>query len=254
MDSILRDIRYGFRSLRKSPALTLVAVTALTLGIGLTTTMFSIMYGALIKGLPFDRGDRIVAVQGTDITNPQNRQAVTIADYLDYRAQQHSFQQLAASYSGTVNVSGTEKAERFDGTWISANGFSVTRVQPLMGRTFVDGEDTPSGPQVAVIGYAMWHDRFASDPGILGKTIRANGVPYTIVGVMPKDFLFPDQAKIWLPLQADQAAKRDQGQGLVVYGRLRTVCRSIRPTPRSTQSPSASRRRTRRPTSTWARR
>ncbi|HXT14073.1 MAG TPA: ABC transporter permease [Gemmatimonadaceae bacterium] len=222
MQSFLRDIRYGVRSLIKSPGLALVATLALTLGIGLTTTMFSIVYGAMMKGLPFPDGDRIVAVQRSNFARGIQQQDIPILDFLDYKAQQQSFTGVAAVTSGTIYVSGDEKAERYDGSWITANTFDVLGVRPMLGRNFRAGEDTPSGDKVAIIAYNTWHDRFASDPNIVGKNVRVNGVPYTIVGVMPEGFAFPNNDRIWIPLQTDpNASKRGEGQFVSVFGKLK---------------------------------
>ena len=223
MLSFARDLRFAARSLRKSPGLTIVSAFALAVGIGLTTTMFSIIYGAIIRGLPFEEPDRIVAVYRTNPTfGPDNRQPVPIHDYLDYLASQRSFQQLAASYGGTVNVSGTERAERFRGSFVTANAFELSRVRPLLGRTIQPGEDRAGGERVAVLGYDMWKNRYGGDPSVLGKIIRANGLPYTVVGVMPAKYAFPDEAELWLPLQLDVATlKRGEGQWLDLAGRLR---------------------------------
>ena len=171
MDAILRDIRYGLRSLRQSPALTLVAVVVLSLGIGLTTTGFSIVYGVILKGLPFPDGERIVLVYRNNPSQNQRQMGVPYPDYLDYRAQQHSFEALAADYSGTVNVSGTGDAERYTGSWVTASMFDVAFARPVLGRTFRPGEDALGGGAVAVIGYGMWQRRFGGDPGVIGKTL-----------------------------------------------------------------------------------
>jgi putative ABC transport system permease protein len=222
MNAILRDIRYGVRSLAKAPALALVATLALTLGIGLTAVMFSIIYGALMKGLPFDEGDRIVQMVRANPTNGSNNMGTPIGDFVDFRDQQKSLSSLSAYYTGTVNVSGEVEAERFTGAFVTASAFELTRVRPFLGRTFQAGEDSPSGPRVAVLGYGMWQRRFGSDSAIVGKALRANGVPYTIIGVMPEGFLFPDDAAIWLPLQLDPVAlRRGQGNWLTVTGRLK---------------------------------
>ena len=113
MHALLRDVRYGMRSLRKSPGPTIVATLALTLGIGLTTTMFSIVYGALMKGLPFPDGDRIMVVRRSNPARGIDRSSLPIQDYFDYKAQQRSFTDLGAFTSGTMYLSGQEKAERF---------------------------------------------------------------------------------------------------------------------------------------------
>jgi predicted permease len=223
MNALLRDIRYGFRSLRQSPALAIVATIALTVGIALTTTMFSILYGALMKGLPYEDGNRIVMVQRANPSNGSNRMPVTMHDFVDYKAQQHSIQELAAYTSGTINVSGTEKAERYAGTWITANGFNVLRVRQVLGRAFLPEDDNPSAEKVALLSYDMWQSRYAGARDVLGQTIRANGTPYRVVGVMPAGFAFPDNAKIWLPAQMDPlTSKRGEGTQYTVYGHLKS--------------------------------
>jgi putative ABC transport system permease protein len=223
MNAILRDVRYGIRSLLKSPGLTIVATLALTLGIGLTATMFSLVYGALIRGLPYPDGDRIVVVYRNNPTRNQRQLGVPIHDYHDYAERQKSFETIGAYYSGTVNVSGTAQAERYTGSFVTAGALAVPRVPPLRGRTIRPGEDAPGGEKVAVISYAMWQTRFGGDSSAVGQTIHANGVPYTIVGIMPEGFNFPDDARIWLPLQMDAGAlTRGQGQWLNVVGTLKS--------------------------------
>ncbi|MBX3174403.1 MAG: ABC transporter permease [Gemmatimonadaceae bacterium] len=222
MESLLRDIRLGLRSLRKSPGLSLVSVVALTFGIGLTTMMFSIVYGALLRGLPYEDGDRIVLVYRANAENPNNRQSLPIQDFMDYREQQQSFSHFGGYTSGTMNVTGTDRAERYSGTWVTSGTLEMTMVQPELGRTFRSGEDTPGGPQVAVLGYAMWRDRYGRDPNILGQTIRVNSIPYEVVGVMPEGFRYPNESDLWLPAQYDHlATTRGQGQFLQTIAKLK---------------------------------
>ena len=202
--------------------MTLVAVLALTLGIGLTTTMFSIVYGAMLNGLPFPNADELIAVQRENLARGFRRMPTPIHDYLDYRSQQRSFSGIAAFYQGTVNVSGAEKAERYDGAWVSAELFDVLQVRAQLGRTFRRDEETPGLGKVAVLSYSMWQDRYGGDSRILGKAIRANGEPYTVVGVMPPNFAYPDRQAIWMPLQLDATKlERGSGPGLMVIARLR---------------------------------
>jgi predicted permease len=223
MNALLRDIRYGFRSLIQSPLLAIVATLALTIGIALTTTMFSILYGALMKGLPFEEGDRIVMVRTADTREgPDNSSDVSLQDYLDFKAQQKTLEDIAGSTSGTINISGTDKAERYSGTWITANGFDILRVRPVLGRGFLPGEDRPGAAKVAVLSYEMWQKRFGGSRDVLNTTIRANGIPYVIVGVMPEQFAFPQSSRIWLPFQGDpNVGQRGQGQYLQAFGRLK---------------------------------
>ena len=222
MHAILRDIRYGFRSLVKTPGLTLIATIALTFGIGLTTAAFSIVYGAIMKGLPFPDGHRIVEVSRSNPSRGNRRMGVPISDYADYRAQQRSLDPIAGYYTGTVNVSGTEQAERYSGAWVSVGTFDVTSARPILGRVFRPGEDAPGGGNVVVIGSGMWRKRFGGDTSIVGRTLRANGEPFTIIGVMPQRYVFPDNVDLWLPLQLDPVAlKRGEGTSLTVAGMLK---------------------------------
>ncbi|HEY2907067.1 MAG TPA: ABC transporter permease [Vicinamibacterales bacterium] len=222
MNSILRDIRYGFRSLAKSPGVTAVAIIALTFGIGMTAAMFSIVYGVMLKGLPYPDGDRIVTVYRNNTLNGSQRDAVTAADYMDYKARQHSLSILAAYSTGTINVSGVGQAERYSGGWVSASIFDIAKTPVVLGRTFTAEDDVPNGPKVTLISYGMWKTRFGGEPNVLGQVIRANGQPYTIVGVLPEKYAFPDNSSIWLPLQlAPVSAKRDDGPSLNVVGMLK---------------------------------
>ncbi|HEU4643569.1 MAG TPA: ABC transporter permease [Gemmatimonadaceae bacterium] len=220
MDSALRDLRYAARALRKSPGLVIVSVLALTIGIGLTTTMFSIVYGALMRGLPFPDGDRVVEISRDNRARDIQRAGLPVHDVLDLRERQRSFTDVAAYYQGTVNVSGGERAERFDGAFVTANTFRLLHVQPILGRDFRDGEDQPGAEPVAIIGDAMWRTRYGGDPGIVGRVIRVNGAPRTVVGVMPEGFLFPNREQIWLPLGMNPLTiKRGEGQWLSVIAR-----------------------------------
>lgn len=222
MDHLLRDIRLGLRTLRKAPALTAVSILALTFGIGLTTMMFSIVYGALLRGLPFEGGDRIVAVFRTNAESGIDRQSPTIQDFADYREQAQSFTQLVAYTGGTMNVAGADRAERYAGTWATAGLLRMTGVQPVLGRDFRPGEDAPGGPKVVVLGHAMWQERYGGDPAVLGTTLRVNGEPFEVIGVMPEGFRFPDNGQLWLPLQTDPRAtpRGDNGPFVQVLGQL----------------------------------
>lgn len=206
MESWLRDIRLGLRTLRKSPGLTTVSAVALMFGIGLTTMMFSIVYGALLRGLPFEGGDRIVSVWRSNLRNNIERQSVPIGDFKDIVAQQRSFVQIGAYTGGTMNVSGVDRAERYSGSWITAQALEIPGIQPALGRTFRPGEDAPGGAKVAILGYAMWRDRFGLSPSVIGQTLRVNSEPYEVIGVMPEGFAYPENGELWLPLQTDPLA------------------------------------------------
>ncbi|MES2523796.1 MAG: ABC transporter permease [Gemmatimonadota bacterium] len=222
MNASLRDIRLGLRSLRKSPAFTAVCIFALALGIGLTTLMFSIVYGAMLAGLPYPDGDRIVAVNWTNPAQGDGRGQVPLQDYYDLQAAQKSFMHFGGYTSGTMNVSGTEKAERLNGSWVTSSLFPITGQRPALGRAFNAGDDGPGGAKVAVLSHHVWRDRYASSPAAIGQTIKVNGAPYEIVGVMPEDFKFPNGDDLWLPMQTDPlTGERGQGRAMQTVAMLR---------------------------------
>lgn len=222
MNNFWKDIRHGMRLLARNPAHTVIAILALTAGIGLTTTMFSIVYGALFRGLPFEDPHRILHLERSNLAQGENSLEVPIHDYRDWRAQQRSFEQLAAYYNGTVNLSGTERPVQLAGAYMTANSFAALRVRPHLGRLFREDDETPGTEQVVLLGLAEWQTRFNADPAIVGKSIRVNGEPAIIIGVMPNKFLFPFRQQIWLPLRLDPLKlKRGQGRTLEIFGRLR---------------------------------
>ena len=221
----LQDVRHGVRLLFKNPALTACSLAALALGVGLTTTMFSITYGVLYRGLPYERSDEIIHIYSNNLADGHEYLQVTIHDYHDWRARQKSFVDLAAFSNTTVTVSGSEKAELLAGTYITANAFGLLPVQAFMGRLFRPGEDRPGAEKVALLSHGIWQNRYDSDPDIVGKSIRVNGVPTTIIGVMPPRFQFPYSQQIWLPLDVDplQTPRAAPGHGsMEAFGRLRT--------------------------------
>jgi putative ABC transport system permease protein len=222
MSTLAHDLRFGFRLLRKNPWLTLVAVLALGMGIGLTAMMYSITYGALLRGLPFEGGDRIYHVDRADPSQGFTQMGVPLHDFLDWREQQRAFEELAAFYSGTVNIGDTGHAERFNGGFMSANSIRIIGAQPLLGRAFRDGDDAPGAAPVIILGYDAWRNRYGADPGVVGRQVRMNGLAAEIIGVMPQGFRFPVTHEVWVPLELDATRfARGGGTWLAVYGRLR---------------------------------
>jgi predicted permease len=223
MHSLSLESRQALRSLARSPGLAAVAVLALTLGIGLTTTMFSIVNGVVLQGLPFEESERLLHIERARLAEGQPSLEVPIHDFLDWREQQKSFEGLAAFDSGTVYLAGSEdRPVRYDGAFVTANTFGLLRVRPQLGRDFTDGDDLPSAPTVAILSHRVWQDRYRGDSGVLGRPIRLNGEAATIVGVMPEGFAFPMTEQIWSPLRLDPLKqKRGEGRTLEVIGRLR---------------------------------
>ena len=222
MNGLWGEARYAARMLLKHPGVSGLAVVALGLGIGLTAVMFSIVYGALLRGLPFENGDRILMITREDPESDQGPTSVPPHDYADWADRQTSFDELAAYYEGTVNVRWADEPERFDGAFVSANLFRVLGVQPQLGRTFREGEDDFGSPATVILSHRIWMDRFSADPGALGRTIAVNGETAEIIGVMPEDFRFPMNQQIWVPNRIDLAGTpRGQGVWLNVLGALR---------------------------------
>jgi putative ABC transport system permease protein len=220
--SLWRDVRYGVRSLRRSPAMVVAGTLALALGIGLTTMMFSIIYGMLIKGLPFDDAPRIAVIKYADPANSDEDTAIPLGDFVRFRARQRSFETVGGYSLGTATVSGGDRPDRVLAARVTAGALDVTRVRAMLGRTFTLADDDPAAPPTAVIGYPMWRDRYASDSAVVGKVVRVDGRPHTIVGVMPERFDFPRAEQIWIALQRDVATLRPgEGTALSVVGRLR---------------------------------
>jgi len=221
MAELFQSLRFSVRTLRRSPGLSAIAILALTLGIGLTTAMYSLVHAAL-RDLPFEEADRLLHLERNRPSEGIDSMEVTIDDYLDWRRQQSSFEDLAAFTQGTANLAGTDASpERYEGAFMTANSFRLLRVHTALGRTFETGEDGPGAPPTVILGHELWRDRFRGDPEIVGKTVRVNGEPTVVLGVMPEGFRFPYNQDLWLPLRWDaDRPSRDAGQTLEVYGRL----------------------------------
>lgn len=204
MESLLKDIRYGFRGLLKRPAFTVIALVALALGIGANTAIFSLVNAVIIRPLPFPEPDRLVWIYG-NIRNAGNRASVSPLDFLDYRSQNKTFQQLAASVSVPVpvNLTGAGDPERLTASAVTGNFFDAFGVTPAIGRGFTLENEKAGQEQVTVLSHAFWQKHFAGDPSIVGKTIILDSKSYQVVGVMPAGLSFPQTAELWVPLSFD---------------------------------------------------
>jgi putative ABC transport system permease protein len=222
MSTLAQQLRVGFRLFRKNPWLTLVAVLALGMGIGLTAMMYSVIYGMLLRGLPFEGAERIYHVHRSDPSQGIAQMGVSLHDFLEWREQQRAFEELAAFYNSTVNIGDTGHPERFSGGFMTANSFRILGVQPLLGRAFRDGDDAPGASPVIILGHDAWRNRYDADPDVVGREIRVNGRTAEVIGVMPQGFRFPTWQDVWVPLELDATRfGRGEGPSLEVYGRLR---------------------------------
>src|SRR3954468_12921642 len=208
---MLRDLRYACRMLVKTPGFTAIAVLAVALGIGASTTMFSAINALLLRPMPYiEDQERLVAVSEFFAKTPDQNAGVAFPDYLDWKKNTTTLEGIAAIQEATFIVSGGDKPERYLGGQISANAFSFLGVQPILGRQFRPEEDDLNAPPVALIGYQVWQEHFAGDRGVVGKIIPINGKQVTVIGVMPQGWRFPEICDIWMPLQM---AEKDHPRG-----------------------------------------
>jgi putative ABC transport system permease protein len=209
MSSIVTDIRSGLRMLVKYPMLSVVAILTLGLGVGLSTTVFCIINGGLFKGLPFPAADRIVAVVGTNPTQNQPQQPISVQDLVIWKARQTSFEKFGEYSAAAMNLSTEDgRPERFSGGLLTVAAFEALGVQPILGRGFQEGDDHVGAEAVMLLGHDLWRDRFGGAPDIIGRTIRAGGVQRTVIGVMPQKFAFPIREALWTPLALEPNAKK----------------------------------------------
>jgi putative ABC transport system permease protein len=185
METVLQDLRYGVRMLRKSPLVTLVAVASLALGIGANTVIFSVVNAILLKSLPYPEPDRIVLVWGNTPAEGKDRNQVSATDVDDWRQQGSVFEDVTTYAGWSATLLGGGEPERIYGTQVGDGYFSVMKATPLLGRTFLPEEQEDGKDFVVVLGYALWQRHFGGDPNIVGEKINLSGRPYTVVGVLP---------------------------------------------------------------------
>ena len=215
LESILQDVRFGLRTLRRSPGFAIAAVLALALGIGANAAIFSVVNAVLLRPLPYNDPDKLVVVlHGAGPVAPAN--------FLDWKAQSHSFTDMAAAEFWTANFTDSGQPEKLMALRVTPNMFPLLGVAPALGR--VISQNTPDAPEL-VISYGLWQRRFGADPAVLGRTMRLNGEPFTIVGVMPRDFRFAPfwatKAEAWAPLDLRSKADSRSSSNLRVFARLK---------------------------------
>jgi putative ABC transport system permease protein len=211
LETIGQDVRCGFRVLRKSPWVTALAVLALALGIGANTAIFSVAIAILQKPVSFPNLDRLVAVVSISPHETDEWNEVTPADYLDWKSQSQSFEAMTTMDGAPLNLTAEKgEPERVRGNLVPANYFEVLGAAPAIGRPFLAEEEQPGHDQEAILSYGLWQRRFASDRNILGKIAVFDDKKYTIVGVMGKEFNFPSETQVFLPLALDNKTRNDR--------------------------------------------
>lgn len=220
-----QDLRYGLRKMRSNPAFAFAVVAILALGIGATTTIFSVVNAVLIEPLPYAEPDRLVRLWENNLKQNASDYAVSAPNYKDWRGQQTSFEYLAASELMTFNLTGAGEPERVAAATITADLLPALGVTPLIGRGFLPEEEQPGAGRVVLLSHGLWRRRFGGDPQLLDKPIQLNGESYTVCGVMPAGFQFPGTRELWVPLVLDPARepwRADRtNRNLSVYGKLK---------------------------------
>ncbi|HEU0005998.1 MAG TPA: ABC transporter permease, partial [Terriglobia bacterium] len=194
------NLRYAIRQLLKSPGFTIAAVVTLALGIGASTAIFSVLNAVLLRALPYRQADRLVAVWQLNLER-QARDKVTCADYADWRSRNHLFEDMAYSMDEPYTLTDTGAPLSVAGFQFSSNLFSLLGARPFLGRTFLPEEGEPGKDHVLVLSHRLWEKQFASDRNVVGRSVRLNGEPHTIIGVMPPEVAHPGTfVDLWTPI------------------------------------------------------
>lgn len=224
METLLRDVQYGWRMLVKNPGFTIVGVLTLAIGIGANTAIFSVINTAMFHALPYHDPERLVHLWETRPEHEFAQMEASRPNLLEWQASNHVFSGLAGYTGMNFSLTGHGTPRRVYGARVTANFFDVLGVRPVLGRAFQADEDRPGGAPIALLTYAFWASQFGSDPKVIGQALALNGEAYTIVGILPREFQFAKrgQADLWVPLNPnpDEAARRTY-HWVSVIGRLR---------------------------------
>jgi putative ABC transport system permease protein len=221
MDTLAKDLLYAWRGLRRAPGFALVAILTLGLGIGANTAIFSIINAVLLRPLPYQNPGQLVRLYETE--DAPGNYPFTGPDFLDWKTQNHSFQEMAVySWGQDMNLGGQGQPDHVIGTPTEANFFSLLGARALLGRTWAQGEDEPGHDRVVILGYGLWQEHFNGDPNIVGRQVTLDDRKYDVVGVMPAGFHFPSDAQLWVPQDMDSKSLRSRGSHwLNAIGRLK---------------------------------
>ncbi len=219
METLLLNLKYAIRTLRKNPGFTAVAVITLALGIGANTAIFSVVNAVLLRPLPYKDDSRLVVILN------RGRNPVAPANFIDWRSQSQAFSQMGAAEYWTPNLTGTNNPEKLWALHVSPDIFPMLGVQPLLGRVFLNEEQEAGKEHEVVLSYSIWQSHFAGNPEIIGHSVALSGESYTVVGVMPRDFKFAPfwatKAQLWAPLALGSRATDRGGSSLRVFARLK---------------------------------
>ena len=221
LEQIGRDTRYALRTLRATPAFTAVIVATLALGIGANSAVFSVVHGVLLRELPYESPDRLVMVWETDRDSGTEREGASIPDYFDFRARARSFVSLAAFRPVPMNRTGDAAPERVWSARVTREFLTTLGVTPVLGRDFLEAEAAPGGPPAVLVSTRYWRTRLGADPAVLGRSLRLDDSLFTIIGVLPERFHFPDdEVELWAIDQMTPTSGERYRHQISVVGRL----------------------------------
>src|SRR5215510_10491304 len=216
--TLWQDIRYGARMLLKNPGVTIIVIIALALGIGANSAIFSVVNAVLLRPMPYEQSDRLVFLN--EKSPVLDEMSISYPNFSDWRAQNQSFEKMGVYNRGSYNLTGAGEAERLVTAQMSADLFSVLRVNALHGRVFTNDEDKPGGTPVVVLSYGLWQRRFGGQTSILNQAITLNGKSYTVIGIMPQSYAYPSRAEMYVSVGqlSDQASWKQRGNHPGLYG------------------------------------
>src|SRR3989441_4567730 len=194
----MHDLKFAFRQLLKHPGFSALAVLTLALRIGANTAIFSVVNAVLLRPLPYPEPGQLAQLRADRPGSPST--LIGSATFVEAKAQSQSLARIAAYSGGDMTLTGAGLAERIVSGAVTADFFPLLGVQPAVGRNFTQEEDTPNGPRAAILGHGLWQSRFGGDPDVLGRTITLNQQSYTVVGILPARFQYPERFQLWIPL------------------------------------------------------
>ena len=218
----VQDVRYALRSLVKSPGFTAIAVVCLAIGIGVNSTIFSVVDGVILRPYPYPEADRIIVVHSTNPQENVSRAGLSYADYKDYRDATSTIASLAAFTQRSLTIADASgEPERFLGSTVSWNLFHLLGTPPIEGRNFVPDDDRPGAEPVVLLSYDVWERRYQKDRGIIGRSVNINSRPHNVIGVMPPRFRFPENTRLWVPVSSYLETAPRRQRGLQVFARMK---------------------------------
>jgi hypothetical protein len=227
MNSLLQDLKYGLRMLRRNPGFTAVAIITLALGIGANTAIFSVVNAVLLRALPYKDADQLVMIWETEPSAPGQTFPDTGPDFKDWLGQNKVFQGMAAGTIDNATLTGAGEPLKISGAEVWPGIFKMLGVEPHRGRAFASDESHPGHNHVVILSYGLWQRAFGGEPGVVGRKITINSEAYDVVGIMPQSFRFPEiwgsKPEYWAPLNLEQPAwRKNRGSHWIwVMGRLK---------------------------------